>query len=65
MDAPRVSRIDSVGEAGVTIRVTVRTRPNARDEVSSALRWRLAQEFLAEKIQVPYPVLHENPQPRD
>jgi small conductance mechanosensitive channel len=65
MDRPRVSRVDSVGDTGVTLTVTVRTRPTARLDVASDLRRRLAEAFLQENIQVPYPVLREPETPTE
>jgi small conductance mechanosensitive channel len=56
LDPPRLNRIENVGEGGVTVTVSARTRPAARRHVESDLRRRLAEAFLREKVQVPFPV---------
>jgi len=56
LEPPRLRRVDSVGEGAVTITVSARTRPAARWQVESDLRQRLAEAFLREKVQVPFPV---------
>lgn len=53
-EAPRLGAMESVGDDGVTVTVTARTRPAARWEVAAELRRRLAEAFLREGIQVPY-----------
>jgi len=54
-DVPKAARIESVGDAGVTVTVSARTRPSARWEVAGELRRRLADAFVAEGIRVPFP----------
>jgi len=54
-EAPRAARIESVGDAGVTITVSARTRPSARWEVTAELRRRLADAFVTEGVRVPFP----------
>ena len=57
LDGPRMLRLESVGDDGMTIRVTARTRPTARWEAAGELRQRLSEAFLSAGIKVPYPVL--------
>ncbi len=54
-EAPRAARIESVGDAGVAITVSARTRPAGRWEVAAELRRRLADAFVAEGVRVPFP----------
>ena len=54
VEAPSVGPVESVGDAGITITVTARTRPSARWEVAAELRRRLVEAFLAEGIRVPF-----------
>ncbi|MBI2912838.1 MAG: mechanosensitive ion channel [Chloroflexi bacterium] len=54
-DAPKAARVESVGDAGVAVTVSARTRPSARWEVAAELRRRLADAFVAEGIRVPFP----------
>jgi len=54
-EAPRAARIESVGDAGVTITVSARTRPSARWDAAAELRRRLADAFVAEGVRVPFP----------
>lgn len=61
LEPPRVNRVDSVGDGAVTITVSARTRPAARWQVESDLRQRLAEAFLREKVQVPFPVYTAEP----
>jgi small conductance mechanosensitive channel len=56
LEPPRLNRIDAVGEGAVTITVSARTRPTARGQLESELRQRLAEAFVREKVQVPFPV---------
>lgn len=56
LEPPRANRVDSVDDGAVTITVSARTRPAARRQVESELRQRLAEAFLREKVQVPFPV---------
>jgi small conductance mechanosensitive channel len=56
MEPPYVKRVDSVGDTGVTITISARTRPAARWQIESELRQRLAEAFVQEKIHVPFPV---------
>jgi moderate conductance mechanosensitive channel len=56
LEPPRLNRVDSVGEGGVTVTVSTRVRPAARARVESELRQRLAEAFLREKVHVPFPV---------
>jgi len=60
MEAPAAGRIESVGEGGVTLTVSARTRPSARWEVEGELRRRLVDAFVAEGIRVPFAMV-----PRD
>lgn len=57
LDGPRMLRVEDVGENGVTIRVTARTKPTARWDAAGELRSRLSNAFTAVDIKVPYPVL--------
>ncbi len=54
IDAPKGAAVDSVGDQGVTITVTTRTRPGARWQIAAELRRRLAEAFLKEDIRVPF-----------
>jgi len=54
-EAPRTARVESVGDAGVAVTVSARTRPTARWEVAAELRRRLADAFVAEGVRVPFP----------
>ena len=54
-ESPKAARVESVGDAGVTVTVTARTRPAARWEVAGELRRRLVEAFLAEGVRVPFP----------
>ena len=56
-DSPKAGRVESVGDAGVTITVTTRTKPSARWEIAAELRRRLADAFLAEGVRVPFPTV--------
>jgi small-conductance mechanosensitive channel len=56
LEPPRVNRVDAVGDGGVTITVSARARPTARWQLESELRQRIAEAFLREKVQVPFPV---------
>lgn len=56
-EAPKVLRLESVDDAGVTMTVSARTKPEARWEVTSELRGRLAKEFLREGVHVPFATL--------
>jgi small conductance mechanosensitive channel len=56
LEPPRVNRVEAVAEGAVTITVSAKTRPAARWQVESELRQRLAEAFLREKVQVPFPV---------
>src|SRR3990172_1347578 len=53
-EAPTLKAVESVGEQGVEVTVTARTRPAARWEVAAELRQRLAEAFLREGIRVPF-----------
>jgi len=53
-EAPTAKRVESVGEGGVTMTVSVRTRPAARWEVEGELRRRLVEAFVAAEIRVPF-----------
>jgi len=54
-EAPRAARVESVGDTGVAVTVSGRTRPAARWEVASELRRRLIDAFVAEGVRVPFP----------
>jgi len=54
-EAPRTARVESVGDAGVALTVSSRTRPAARWEVAAELRRRLIDAFVVEGIRVPFP----------
>jgi small conductance mechanosensitive channel len=60
-EAPTLKAVESVGDEGVSVTVTARTRPAARWEVAGELRRRLAEAFLREGVQVPY----ADPRPDD
>lgn len=53
-EPPRLRAVESVGDEGVSVTVTARTRPTARWEVAAEMRRRLAEAFLREGIQVPF-----------
>jgi small-conductance mechanosensitive channel len=44
-----------VGDAGVAVTVSSRTKPAARWEVAAELRRRLVEAFVAEGVRVPFP----------
>ena len=44
-----------MGDAGVAVTVSCRTRPAARWDVAAELRRRLADAFVAEGVRVPFP----------
>jgi small conductance mechanosensitive channel len=50
----RLRAVESVGDGGVELSVTARTRPAARWEVAAELRRRLAEACLREGIDVPF-----------
>lgn len=50
----RLRAVESVGDEGVSVTITARTRPAARWEVAAELRRRLADAFLREGVQVPF-----------
>lgn len=54
-DPPKASRVESVGDLGVSLLVSARTRPGARWEVEGELRRRLADALVAEGVRVPFP----------
>lgn len=53
-EVPSLKAVESVGQEGVEVTITARTRPAARWEVAAELRRRLAEGFLREGIRVPY-----------
>ncbi len=53
-ESPTLKAVESVGEDGVKVIVTARTRPAARWEVAAELRRKLAEAFLREGIEVPF-----------
>jgi moderate conductance mechanosensitive channel len=54
LEPPQPGRVESVGDAGVTVTVTARARPAARWDVAGELRRRLADTFLREGVRVPF-----------
>lgn len=54
-EAPKTARIESIGDAGISLIVSALTRPAARWEVAAELRRRLADAFVAEGVRVPFP----------
>jgi small conductance mechanosensitive channel len=54
IDLPKPGRVESVGDAGVTLSVTAQARPSARWDVAAEIRRRLAEAFLKEGIRVPF-----------
>src|SRR3990172_4509397 len=54
-EAPRTARVESVGDAGVAVTVSSRTKPAARWEVAAELRRRLVDAFVTEGVRVPFP----------
>src|SRR3990172_5258973 len=52
-EAPRTARVESVGDAGVAVTVTCRTKPAARWEVAAELRRRLIDPFLPQGVPLP------------
>ena len=54
IEPPELRAVESVGDDGVKVMVSTRTRPGARWEVSAELRRRLADAFLREGIRVPF-----------
>ena len=59
IEAPRVIRVASVGDSGVTVVVSARVRPEARWEVAGELRRRVSEAFGREGIRVPYAVVSQ------
>jgi len=55
IEAPAPGRVESVGDAGITITVTARARPSARWDIAAELRRRLAEAFVKEGVRVPFP----------
>ena len=53
-EGPRLRAVESVGDDGVSVTITARTRPAARWEVAGELRRRLAEAFLREGVSVPF-----------
>ncbi|HSP54030.1 MAG TPA: mechanosensitive ion channel family protein, partial [Dehalococcoidia bacterium] len=53
-EGPRLRAVESVGDDGVSVTITARTRPAARWEVAGELRRRLAEAFLREGVAVPF-----------
>lgn len=54
IDPPVPGRVESVGDAGITIAVIARARPSARWDVAAELRRRLAEAFVREGVRVPF-----------
>jgi len=54
LDPPEPGPVDSIGDGGVTVTVTARTKPSARWELGAELRRRLMEAFLRERIHVPF-----------
>ena len=59
IEAPAARAVENVGDAGVTIIFSARTRPSARWQAAAELRRRLADAFLAEGIRVPFAVVSD------
>jgi small conductance mechanosensitive channel len=60
LDGPRMLRVEDVGENGVTVRVTARTRPTARWDAAGDLRSRIMAAFATAGIKVPYAVVTDD-----
>lgn len=54
-EAPKVLRVDSLGESGVTLKVLATTRPLEQWDVASELRRRIKNMFDEEGIEIPFP----------
>lgn len=54
-EAPRTARVESVGDTGVVMTVSLLARPAARWDVAAELRRRLLDAFVAEGVRVPFP----------
>lgn len=54
LEPPTVRGVEAVGDGGVTVVVSARTRPDARWEFSNALRQLLAEAFVREGVRVPF-----------
>ncbi|MBI1886597.1 MAG: mechanosensitive ion channel family protein [Chloroflexi bacterium] len=55
VEAPKVVRVESVSDAGVSLRVMGVTRPGQQWDVTSELRRRILEAFVSEGIRVPFP----------
>jgi small conductance mechanosensitive channel len=61
IDPPVPGRVESVGDGGVTVQVTVRAKPQARWDVAAELRRRLAEAFIADGVRVPFASVAQDP----
>lgn len=62
LEAPRVLRVDALGESGVVIKVLGEVRSFTKWELMGELRRRIKNRFDAEGIEIPYPhrmVIHK------
>lgn len=55
VEPPKVLRVDSLGESGITLKILATTRPLAQWDVAGELRRRIKNTFDAEGIEIPFP----------
>lgn len=55
LEAPKVLRVDALGESGVTLKVLATTIPLEQWNVAGELRRRIKKTFDAEGIEIPFP----------
>jgi moderate conductance mechanosensitive channel len=55
VSAPRVLRVDNLGESSVDIKIVGDTRPSKQWDVTGELRYRLKKAFDKEGIDIPFP----------
>jgi len=54
IEPPQASRVEAIGDDGVTLTVAVRAKASARWDVAAELRRRLMEAFIRERIHVPF-----------
>ncbi|MBI3966068.1 MAG: mechanosensitive ion channel family protein [Chloroflexi bacterium] len=63
-EAPKVKRVESLGDTGVVLKVLGVTRPAQQWDVAGELRRRILREFAIAGIEIPFPGRMLLPQPR-